>query len=152
AVYDKLAVPIQLARNVGGLRPGIEDHHADIADRDHKFRNRLDGREQPIDIPGTFKHDLQLAAAVAARFEESFRFLEVVVERIEVLPIGADLGRDNFTGWQRRAVVHGDDSHQILISGKHHRDKSVALDDRLLHAVENGLFLATERVAVDLLL
>src|SRR5229473_8563150 len=45
AVQDKFAMAVLFAGDVGGLRSGIKDHHADIADRNHGLVNGLDGGE-----------------------------------------------------------------------------------------------------------
>jgi hypothetical protein len=118
AIQDKFAMAVLLAGDVGGLRPGIEDHHADIADRDNGLWNGLDGREQSIDVPGALDDDLQLAPAESARLQEFFRLLEVVVKRFGVMQVGADFRRDDFTWGQRWTVVDGDDANQVLVSGK----------------------------------
>jgi hypothetical protein len=44
---------------------------------------------------------------------------------------------------------HGhDDADHVLIGGQDDRDEAVAIGDRLLHAVENSLFLLTQGMAI----
>ena len=100
AVHHQLAVAILIAGHVAGRGAGVEDHHADIADRDDGLRHGLDGREQAVEIPGALDDDLELAAAIAAGLEEFLRLLEVVVERVLVAQVDAGLRRDDLAGRQ----------------------------------------------------
>lgn len=45
--------------------------------------------------------------------------------------------------------MDGDDADQIVIRGKHHRGKAVAIGNGLLHAVQHVLFLPAQGVAID---
>lgn len=143
---------VLIAGDILGVGAGIEDHDAHVADRNDGLRHRLDGREQAIDVPGALEQNLQLAAAESAGLEKFFRLLEIVVERLGAAQIGADLGRDDLAGRQRGAVMDRDDTEEIVIDGQHDRNESVAIRDRLLHGVENALFLPAQGVAIDPLL
>jgi hypothetical protein len=96
AVEDEFAVTILLARDVVGLRPGVENDDTHIADRDHRLRHGLDRRKQPVDVPGALDDDLQLPPAIAAAIEEFFRLLEIVVKGLNVPQVGPDFGRNDF--------------------------------------------------------
>ena len=85
-----------------------------MADLDHGLGDHLDRREQAVDEIAALDQHLELAAAAAAGGDELLRILEAVVEGGGVGLVGADLGRDDLVGGQRRAVMHGDHADLIV--------------------------------------
>ena len=148
----EFAVLVLDARHVGAHVADVRDHDPDVAHVDDGLRHQLDRGEQPVDVIRALDQDLQLAATTAARGQETFRVLEVVVVGGDIARVLADRRRDDLALGQRRAVVHGDDAEHVVRAADDDRGEALALADDLRHALEDAFLGALERQVEEPLL
>jgi hypothetical protein len=140
-----------LARQIDACLTRVRHHDTDIADVDDRLRNHLNGREQPIDVVGALDERLQLAAAEAARLQELFRVLKIVVIQRRHRGIVAPRRRDDLPVRERGAVMHRDDADDVDGVLDHDRLESVPLRDDHRHPLERVRLRGVKRQEMDAL-
>ena len=139
AFFDTFAVTERRARQVAALLAVVADDDTDMSDRHDRFRDHAHVREPAVDEVGAVGQRSVLPPASATGREEFLRVLEVVVV-VRVAGIGSDGRRDDLSGQQRWAVLHGHDAdavHDLSLLGVDrvgHFD--AAADDHRIEAVD----------------
>lgn len=93
----------------------VRHHDPDVADGNQGLRTDLDRREPSVDEERAVGQHLQLLAPPASEREKRLRGLKVVV----VAAGSFDFRRDDFSGFDGRAVMDGHDTDRVA---GHHRE------------------------------